>query len=223
MFAQADSVLPSFVLISTDEDPTPPWMAFLDAPDNEHLCVELRSRKAGIHNRWATRLDQTVGGAHGPVLLVANGASCLAVAWWARLSPSCYVAPVAGAIFLDPSNPYAAGAGGHADPFLAPPTLLPFPSVVLGTGPLAADLARSWGSRLADPAAPEPLAVDAGPGAWRASERLLARGLAAIGRGAPPAPSINRQQFVTNHRVARFPSIPLLRRNRDAQANPDCR
>jgi len=195
LFAQDDSVLPSFVLISTDEDPTPPWMAFLDAPDNEHLCVELRSRKAGIHNRWATRLDQTVGSARTPVLLVAHGASCLAVAWWARLSPACYVAPVAGAIFLGPSNPFESEAEGRASPFLGPPTLLPFPSIVLGADAVALDLARSWGSRVADPASLLPLTVESGPGAWRANERLLARGVAAIGYGeaaaglAMPAPS----------------------------------
>lgn len=197
LFAQDDSVLPSFVLISTDEDPAPPWMAFLDAPDNEHLCVELRSRRAGIHNRWATRLDQTVGGARGPVLLVTHGASCLAVAWWARLSPACYVAPVAGAIFIAPSDPFGAGAQGRTSPFLGPPTLLPFPSIVLGDDPVAIDLARSWGSRVADPASPAPLPAGTGTGAWHARERLLARGVAAIGYGEAaqhraPLPAMGR-------------------------------
>lgn len=178
VFAHDTTDRPGFILISSDEDPSPPWLPFLDAPRNDSLCIELRSRTAGSQNRWAARLDQTVGSARAPVVLVAHGASCVAVAWWARLSPSGYVAPVAGAIFLAPSDPYGADS---RSPFRGPPTLLPFPSVMVpreGDDGVAAALARSWGSRLVDAGAPT--GSSEGPGIWRARERLLAEALATI-------------------------------------------
>lgn len=193
---------PTFILLSNDDEPAPPWLGFLDAPGNDSLCIELKSRNAGAQNRWAARLDQTVRGATTPVLLVASGASCLAAAWWARLSPSFYVAPVAGAIFLDPSDPYGAESRGRGAPFEGPPTLLPFPSAIVALRAdearalLAARLARSWGSELHDAAAALP-ETQPGGGPWRARERLVRAALremlehqpAADGALAPVAPT----------------------------------
>lgn len=103
--------------------------------------------QGGGRNLWAARLDEAVRLAEEPVVLVAHGISCFAVAWWARLSPASYVTKVASALFVRPL-----GTGVSASPeqrFAGPRTLVPFPSLVIDEINGAADLARDWGSRFA--------------------------------------------------------------------------
>ena len=50
--------------------------------------------------RWAAQLDAEFARRPTPSVIVAQGVACLAVAWWAQLSPASYVRQVGGAIFL---------------------------------------------------------------------------------------------------------------------------
>ena len=52
--------------------------------------------------RWALQLDTALCRPGEPTLVVAQGLACLAVAWWAQLSPKSYLQRVAGALFVSP-------------------------------------------------------------------------------------------------------------------------
>jgi len=107
----------------------------------------------GGRNLWAARLDEAVRLAEEPVVLVAHGVSCFAVAWWARLSPASYVEKVAGALFVRPLR--SALAASPEQLFAGPKIRVPFASILAESAAEAAELARDWGSRLVDsPALP---------------------------------------------------------------------
>lgn len=104
--------------------------------------------------RWALQLDVALGRPGDPVLVVAQGLACLAVAWWAQLSPKSYIERVGGALFLSPLSfsPSEASVARSLRP--SPGTRLPFPSIVANhASPIieqVLDLADIWGSRFVD-------------------------------------------------------------------------
>lgn len=97
---------------------------------------------------WAARLDEAVTRADRSVLLMAEGPSCFAAAWWARLSPAPYVEKVAGALMFLPGD--SAELTGRQRDWESPRLKLPFPSIVVTDGdPASAQiraLGRDWGS-----------------------------------------------------------------------------
>jgi hypothetical protein len=107
------------------------------------------------------------------VLLVADGANCLATAWWARLSPASYVSKVAGALLFAPH-----GDAATAERFASPRIALPFPSAIFDGRSVqrAAEvraLAESWGSRVVEDG---PARLDAPPSpAWQQAQAILMR------------------------------------------------
>jgi predicted alpha/beta hydrolase family esterase len=128
-----------------------PWRDLFAAPAQTH--IPYRAGTASERNLLGARLDAAVTHAEGAVLLVAEGASCFATAWWARLSPSSYVSRVAGALFFDPIADDGESVESLLDTFASPRTRLPFPSIVLGRDDrrsvLASQvraLADGWGS-----------------------------------------------------------------------------
>lgn len=115
------------------------------------LPVDLDPYGARHRNLWAARLDEAVRQARDPIMLVAQGDGCLALAWWARLSPRAYTAKVLGALMMAPADPADKRLRAFAD---CPDTRLPFPSIVMiGKDESQADidharhLAAGWGSR----------------------------------------------------------------------------
>jgi hypothetical protein len=129
-----------------------------DRPDRQLLAgagqiVEIGAQ--GGRNLWAARLDEAVRLAERPVVIVAYGVSCFAVAWWARLSPTTYVEKVAGAVFV---RPLGNGTVSAEQRFDGPKIRMAFPSILADTGAEAAALARDWGSRLAGSQALRPIA-----------------------------------------------------------------
>ncbi|WP_010545516.1 alpha/beta hydrolase [Sphingomonas elodea] len=144
----ATTPLERFSVISTGSGPARALSALFGA----QLCTDahLDYSEATLRQRslWAAKLDSAILHAERPVLLVANGASCFAATWWARLSPRDYINRVAAALLIDP----IAGEG-DAQHFASPRTRLPFPSLLLsGETPDAAvaervqALATGWGS-----------------------------------------------------------------------------
>jgi hypothetical protein len=109
--------------------------------------------------------------------LVAQGASCFAAAWWARLSPSSYVSRVAGALFFNPFDDDGAAIADTLRKFNSPRSALPFPSILLDGGPATERLravAGDWGSRLADARdLGQMRTAKAGP--WRHAQRMIER------------------------------------------------
>ncbi len=121
-----------------------------DPPSRELLAgagqiLELGARGGG-RNLWAARLDEAVRLLEQPVVLVAHGIGCFAVAWWARLSPASYVERVAGAVFVEPLR--SAVAATPEQRFAGPHTRLPFPSLLADNAIEAGEVARDWGSAL---------------------------------------------------------------------------
>ncbi len=117
-----------------------------------HVELDLACFPGG---RWALQLDSVFSRSQEPAVIVAQGVACLAVAWWARLSPRSYTRSVRGAVFL---SPFAIGFGQHGIAAAArggPATRLPFPSVIASSSDSLGDqllaLADSWGSQLVEP------------------------------------------------------------------------
>ncbi|WP_245858154.1 alpha/beta hydrolase [Sphingomonas guangdongensis] len=129
-------------------------------PINPGRLIPCRADTPAQRNVTASLIDDAVAGADRAVLLVAEGIGCAAAAWWARLSPRAYVERVAGALLIDPAS------GDQTASFASPRSVLPFPSLVLGTGQDAKALSGEWGSRLL--AAPETSAAAPRSGPFRA-------------------------------------------------------
>lgn len=121
--------------------------------------VELDFNGWSHGGRWALQLDTALGGPGEPTLVVAQGLACLAVAWWAQLSPRSYLQRVAGALLVSPLSfsPSEATVARSLRP--SPGTKLPFPSIVTSTmSPIieqVLDLADIWGSQFVDADAPD--------------------------------------------------------------------
>lgn len=103
-----------------------------------------------LNGRWALQLDQGFARREAPVVILAHGLACHAVAWWAQLSPRSYVRAIVGALFdaplrVDADLPAAAAAVQNG-----PRCRLPFASVVMGDAGFAVEetlaLADRWGS-----------------------------------------------------------------------------
>jgi hypothetical protein len=115
------------------------------------------------NGRWALQLDSAFARRNEPVVIVAEGVACLAVAWWAQLSPRSYLRNISGALFLSPLNIRFGQAAIAASARLSPATRLPFPSLVTGDPSSYVEqvlaLADSWGSRFVagvSPVGPHP-------------------------------------------------------------------
>lgn len=143
--------------------------------DRTGARIELDLRSASRRNLWAVQLDDAVHRAGAPAVIVAHGIGCLAVAWWARLSPAFYLSSVAGALLVAP------GCGDdpeQAPGLLASPrTLLPFPTIVVGAPDRIGDgahlLARAWGSQFVRGTSLGAFGRRDGTAAWLRGERLL--------------------------------------------------
>ena len=128
--------------------------------------------------RWAQQLDTAMTRSREPIVLLAQGVACLAVAWWAQLSPRSYLAHIRGAVFLSPLSIGFGQAAIAAKARVSPATKLPFPSVVASDpSPMIGQvlaLADNWGSRFVDTAAVQgPHPSNRRGGGTAAEDRLL--------------------------------------------------
>lgn len=147
-----------------------PWEQLFAWPRKGHVQLPFDDGSREARDIWATRLDHAVAQADRAVLLVAEGAACLASVWWARLSPSHYVSKVAGALFFQPPAATALGRQG-GQLFASPDAALPFPSLVADGSSNASALARLCGGQLLQP----PVAAAIPTGMWRQAQRLIER------------------------------------------------
>lgn len=147
-----------------------PWEHLFAWPRQGDVQLTLDDHSREARDVWAARLDHAVAQADKAVLLVAEGAACLATIWWARLSPSHYVSRVSGAVFFQPPATAALDRQG-GQLFASPDGALPFPSLVADDAANGPALARICGGRLLAP----PGAAPAVPGLWRQAQRLFER------------------------------------------------
>jgi predicted alpha/beta hydrolase family esterase len=173
MIAAANFPAHCFSIIALVDGTAPPAMAQM-LRQQRAQAIPLRLSTPSERNLLAARIDRFMADADRAVVMVANGAGCLAAAWWARLSPTDYVARVAGAILIDPRQPDAAGAAPIRDAFASPATRLPFPSILVDGGEgrraLSSMLAREWGSETVQGSATSP--TTRGGRAFQLLERL---------------------------------------------------
>ncbi|TKD51077.1 alpha/beta hydrolase [Sphingomonas baiyangensis] len=126
-----------------DSSAIPGWTRLLGFPATGTRHVHFAGDTVQQRNLLGARIDEAVRAADRRVLLVAEGAACLAAAWWARLTPADYVARVRGALLFAPADARA----GFASPAIG----LPFPTIVIDEADDAARLAAEWGARLMPP------------------------------------------------------------------------
>jgi predicted alpha/beta hydrolase family esterase len=121
------------------------------AAPGERLELDLSKFHTG---RWALQLDAAMARRSEPVVVLARGVACLAVSWWAKLSPRSYLTNIRGAIFLSPLTIGFGQAAIAAAARLSPAIKLPFPSIVASAASPTMEqvlmLADSWGSRFVD-------------------------------------------------------------------------
>ncbi len=153
--------------------------------------VELDLTK--FHNgRWALQLDTAMVHRRTPVVILAQGVACLAVAWWAQLSPRSYMENIRGGVFLSPLN-VGFGQAAIARDVRGPATRLPFPSIVACDPSPAIEqvlaLADAWGSRFVDAGAPQGNRQSNRSPIGSAVEERLVGLLGLLDGGSPTAPA----------------------------------
>lgn len=121
-------------------------------------CIELDLSKFP-NGRWALQLDEAFARRSAPAVILAHGVACLAVAWWAQLSPRSYLRSVQGAVFRSPLHVGFGQAPIAASASTGPTQGLPFASIVASEiTPYVEQvlaLADRWGSRFVDIGAPD--------------------------------------------------------------------
>lgn len=174
------------------------WQTLWEVARADTSRVELGMWSAPHRNMWVTKLDRAIASARAPVILVAHSLGCLAVAWWAKLAPQPYGAPVAGALLVAPPDVECGDVRIELSGFApAPRGPLPFPSILVAstddpwsTIERAHSLAVDWGSHFVDAGEQGHLNAESDLGMWPDGQALLSRLLlAAGGESAPPSPA----------------------------------
>lgn len=159
------------------------WQTLWEQARPDTVRVELGMWNTPHRNAWVTRLDEAIRRAEAPVVLAAHSLGCLAVAWWAQLSPQPYGWPVAGALLVAPADADRPGAGAELAAFSPTPRVsLPFPSIVVASTDdpwvsiqRAHSMAVDWGSLFVDAGAQGHLNAASGIGWWQEGQALLDR------------------------------------------------
>lgn len=159
------------------------------APPSAIPAIELDLSKFP-NGRWALQLDEAFARRGAPAVILAHGVACLAVAWWAQLSPRSYLAAVRGAVFRSPLHVGFGQAPIAASASTGPTQRLPFASVVASeVTPYVEQvlaLADRWGSRFVDAGAALAGHPSNRSGAGTGVEEMLLRYLPLLDCGTVP-------------------------------------
>ena len=182
------------------------WQTLWEDSRPDIVRVELGMWNTPHRNAWVTKLDQAIRAARAPVVLAAHSLGCIAVAWWAALSPQPYGWPVAGALLVAPADVDRIDAPTELKGFTpAPRTPLPFPSLVVTSSDdpwvsieRAHSMAVDWGSHFIDAGPQGHLNAASGLGLWPEGQDLLERVVVAAsdGHGHPRTPGDARSMLV---------------------------
>lgn len=165
------------------------WQTLWEQSRLDTARVDLGMWNVPHRNAWATKLDQAISQARAPVILVGHSLGCLAIAWWATLSPQPYGWPVAGALLVAPADVDRAGSPSELSTFApAPRAPLPFPSILVASSDdpwidedAAHSLAVEWGSHFIDAGPLGHINAASGLGWWPEGQELLERVIEAAG------------------------------------------
>ena len=165
------------------------WQTLWEQSRPDTSRVDLGMWNVPHRNAWVTKLDQAVSQARAPVILVGHSLGCLAIAWWATLSPQPYGWPVAGALLVAPADVDRADARPELSGFAPTPRgPLPFPSITVASSDdpwvsieRAHSMAVDWGSHFVDIGSHGHINAASGLGWWPEGQELLGRVIEAAG------------------------------------------
>jgi predicted alpha/beta hydrolase family esterase len=175
------------------------WLTQWERQCSDCRRVDLGTSDLPFRNNWVNRLNLAIHQAGRPVVLVAHGLGCVAVAWWAEYERPQVGNPVVGALLVAPPDVDRPGTDPRLARFAScPRSPLPFPSFLAAsqddptcTLRTAQLLASDWGSRFAFAGAAGHIDGESGLGDWLFGKRLLAQLLREhrleIGREEPAA------------------------------------
>jgi predicted alpha/beta hydrolase family esterase len=187
-FAPHEATRPTFLTVPGLGGSGPShWQTLWERSRPGTIRADLGMWHTPHRNSWVTRLDLAIRQAEAPVILVAHSLGCLAVAWWAALSPQPYGWPVAGALLVAPADVDRADVQEELRGFAPSPQMpLPFPSIVVAsnddpwiTPERAHSLAANWGSHFVDIGEQGHINAASGLGQWPEGQDLLNRIVAA--------------------------------------------
>lgn len=152
-----------------------------DLANCRRVDVELQEKP--IRNNWVNNLNFAIRNAEGPVILVAHGLACHAVAWWAALERPAYGDPVLGALLVAPPEiDYQPLDERHAAFAPSPVGILPFRSILVGSQndpymsiARARRLASLWGSEFIDAGTAGHINSASDLGEWAFGKSLLSK------------------------------------------------
>lgn len=184
------------------------WQTLWERSRGDTVRAELGMWNTPHRNSWVTRLDQAIRAARAPVVLVGHSLGCLAIAWWAALSPQPFGWPVAGALMVAPADVDRADLHpALADFAPSPRIMLPFPSMLVASRDdpwigfdAARRLADLWGSHLIDVGEQGHVNAASGLGAWSEGQELLERLIAVGSGGMPRSAGDARQALIADRR-----------------------
>lgn len=194
-FAPSGAVHPTVLTVPGLDGSGPShWQTLWERSRPDTVRADLGMWHAPHRNSWVTRLDQAIRSAQAPVILAAHSLGCIAVAWWAALSPQPYGWPVAGALLVAPADVDRADAPTVLRGFAPIPKLpLPFPSIVVAStddpwidANRAHSMAMDWGSHFVDLGDAGHINATSGLGAWYEGQELLERVIVAGGSERTP-------------------------------------
>lgn len=159
------------------------WQTIWERERHDCLRVQLGMWGDPVRNVWISRIDQAVGAAQGPVVLVAHSLGCQAVLWWASLLGENAPSNVVGALLVAPPDVDRLGADPRIERFApAPKAVLPFPTTVVASNDdpwceadRAHELACALGAHFVLLDGAGHINADSGLGAWQEGQELLER------------------------------------------------
>ncbi|MBS0285367.1 MAG: alpha/beta hydrolase [Proteobacteria bacterium] len=165
------------------------WQTLWERSRPDTARIDLGMWDTPHRNAWVTKIDQAIAAARAPVILVGHSLGCIAIAWWATLSPQPYGWPVAGALLVAPADVDRGEAPAEIAGFSPTPrTPLPFPSLVASSSndpwitiERAHSMAVDWGSHFVDLGACGHVNAASGLGWWPEGRELLDRVVEASG------------------------------------------
>lgn len=163
------------------------WQTLWEKARPDTHRVELGMWDMPHRNTWVTRIDQAVRAAPSPVIFAAHSLGCLAVAWWAEMSPQPYGWPVAGALLVAPADVDRSDVADQLKDFApTPKKSLPFPSILVASTDdpwidigRARSMASFWGSHFVDGGPQGHINAASGIGLWTEGQALLNRVISA--------------------------------------------
>lgn len=159
------------------------WQSIWEAERSDCERIDLGLWDEPIRNVWISRIDQAVGQASAPPVLVAHSLGCLTLVWWASFVGEPAAHAVRGALLVAPPDVEHPAAGPHLTRFAPPPKLpLPFPAILVASRndpyaaiERAAEMASDWLCEFTDIGEAGHINASSGLGAWSEGQALLER------------------------------------------------